>query len=567
MIPQDADAAHDLAVTCCREERLPDAVAALEKAVAFYPRDARLWNDLGAARWLAGSPEAARACFDAAYRLHRDDREVAKNLGRSLMACRDFDGAVPVLRRLVARGGAALQLPLGQALLETWANEEAARQFRAAMEREAERADALAGLSELDIRAFRPHAAAVRLRESVRLLPSQNRHSALARLAHFDPKAGRAEIFEEHRAWGAAYGPAAEGALRRRRRKRGRLRVAYLSGIFEGHHAQLGAIVRRHDLRRFDVYCLHDGRALDDPACQWVDVSELSNAAAASLIRELEIDILVEPDGHFRKGVRLPVFGMRAAAAQIALPLYPGSLGVPGIDYRVTDGVVDPPGCEAHFSERLLRLSEYLPFDPGPLPAARRPRRPSRRPVVFGSFSGMTKIHAGVIDCWARVLLAVPQSRLLIQHRYGRTGSDVNPGIRRRLRAAFARRGVDPARIDLRGWLPRAECVALHNQVDIALDTFPYNGTLTTLHALWMGVPVVTLAGDTSAGRVGMSILSAMGLGELVAGNAAEYVRVAEGLARSGGLGDRIAAGRGDPARYVRELEEAYLQVWRMACA
>ena len=569
--PDDPDAVHRIAVDLCRRSRLPEALALLETTAALNPSHAELWNDLGVARSLSADPAAARSCFETAVRLDPRNGSYVSNLGACLLACKDFRPAASVLRRAFSlTANPDLRLPLATALVNSWDLRAAIGHLRAAARQEesAGAATAHGGIADVQIRTGKPGAAVESLRRSLACEPHAGRHSTLLRLIHYDIRASREEIFREHRLWADRYCPPAAGPPTRSRRHR-RLRIGYVSGIFVGHTTQLGAIVRHHDRARFDVFCFSDENPIPAPACHWIPTGALSNEQLAASIRDHDIDILVECDGHFRHGIRLPIFAGRNAPVQLALPLYPGSPGVPGVDFRVTDAVVDPPDADSCYAERQIRLPLYLPWEPGPL----RPPAPIRRggPIVFGSFSGAAKINAAVIACWAALLRRVPRSRLLLQHYFDRHGrATVNPAVRRHFQTAFARHGVDPSRVDLRGGLPRPEQMLLYHSVDIALDPFPYNGTLTTLSALSMGVPVVTLAGVTSSGRVGKSILSAAGLESLVAADVDDYCRIAAALADDPAarsryrrrVRDAFRSAAWNPATYATALEHAYRQVW-----
>jgi predicted O-linked N-acetylglucosamine transferase (SPINDLY family) len=240
-------------------------------------------------------------------------------------------------------------------------------------------------------------------------------------------------------------------------------------------------------------------------------------------VRADRIDVLVDAAGHFGDH-RLTLFARRPAPVQVSGFGYCGTTGVRAIDYRLTDAWSDPPGdADRHHAERLWRLPHvcwcYRPFEPtpdvGPPPAA------AAGHVTFGCLNNPVKMTDAVVAVWARVLAAVPGSRLLL------LGSAGDPGPGRR----FAARGVDPDRVEVAGRRPRAGYFELHNRIDVGLDPFPFNGDNTLCDAMWMGVPSVALAGAGFAARRGVSHLSAVGLADLVAATADEYVAVAARLA------------------------------------
>jgi predicted O-linked N-acetylglucosamine transferase (SPINDLY family) len=244
------------------------------------------------------------------------------------------------------------------------------------------------------------------------------------------------------------------------------------------------------------------------------------------------------------------------------------------MDYRLTDAWADPPGVsdELH-TENLVRLPHgflcYKPLDDAPevgaVPAI------ANGYVTFGCFNNSAKVNEKVLDAWCGILNDLPNSRLLLKSRQLH-----GPGLHERFRDAFARRGVDPDRVEMLGRVNSTiEHLALYGRVDIALDTFPYNGTTTTCEALWMGVPVVALAGDRHAGRVGVSILTQLGLMDLIADTSRDYVRIAVELAndrtRLSGLRNSLRPRMADSplcdaTSFARAVEDAYRAMWLKWC-
>jgi predicted O-linked N-acetylglucosamine transferase (SPINDLY family) len=295
----------------------------------------------------------------------------------------------------------------------------------------------------------------------------------------------------------------------------------------------------------------------------------MSDDNMATLVRGHGIDILVDLSGHTALN-RLPVFARKPAPVQAAWLGYVTSTGLEAIDYRLTDARADPPGTdESGYTETLLRLPWVTVFEPAAdsppieaLPALAGDR------FTYACLNHLSKVTSEFIALWARILLAVPESRLLV-------GNAGDPGVQQRLVAAFAAHGVAAARLAFRPKLPLRDFLALHREIDLALDTFPYNGGATSCHSLWMGVPFVTLAGDRYMGRMGRSLLEQVGLGDFVARTPDEYVERAVGVARDRGrlgalrasLRDRVAASPLlDAQGFVTGLEAAYRAMWRAWC-
>jgi len=251
---------------------------------------------------------------------------------------------------------------------------------------------------------------------------------------------------------------------------------------------------------------------------------------------------------------------------------YPNTTGLSVIDYRLTDALADPDGADAFVVEKLIRLPEcFLCYGPsGHAPPIEPPPALRNGYVTFGSFNTLPKINESVIETWAAILRTIPEARLLLKNR-----ALADHGTCERYQRLFAEHGVAAHRLDLVAWTTRSsEHLALYNRVDVALDTFPYNGTTTTCEALWMGVPVVSLEGDRHAGRVGVSLLTQTGLTELIAHTADEYTMIAKTLAADTKrlakyrqtLRDRVTASLCNAEVFTHRLEAAYREMWQHWC-
>jgi predicted O-linked N-acetylglucosamine transferase (SPINDLY family) len=284
------------------------------------------------------------------------------------------------------------------------------------------------------------------------------------------------------------------------------------------------------------------------------------------LIRADGIDILVDLAGH-TAGNRLLVFARRPAPVQVSWLGYPGTTGLVAMTHRLTDAHADPPGMtEALHSESLVRLPRsawcFSALDSAPV--APRPHRE----IVFGCFNNFAKVTDPMLRLWAQILAAVPGSSLLLK-----SSAFAEKVTCERVHGLFLAEGIAPERILLRDKVEsQAEHLALYQEMDIALDTYPYHGTTTTCEALWMGVPVVTMEGMSHRSRVGVSLLTNVGLGQLIAASPEEYVRIATSVA--GDLPELEATRRTlrermmdsplmDAPRFARDIESAYQTVWK----
>ena len=387
------------------------------------------------------------------------------------------------------------------------------------------------------------------------------------------------EIYAAHARWGERLVCSPRQPIEPSHKYPGhRLRIGYLSPDYRQHPVAffIEAPLKHHDRARYEIFCYHtDGRV--DPmtrrlkalADHWRWMVAPSEQALEQVIREDRIDILVELSGH-TEGHQLGVLARRVAPVQVTYLGYPNTTGLAAVDYRITDARADPAGqAERVHVEKLVRLPQtFLCYAP-PENVGDVSPSPGRRNgfVTFGSFNNFAKVSPTAIGLWARILAAVPKSRLMIK-----TQGLQDPGLRALFVSLVERAGVDRERVTIiNPTQSHREHMDAYAQMDISLDTFPYHGTTTTLDALWMGVPVVTLAGNRHASRVGLSILATLGLTELVAHSPDEYVAIAVGLAANPakleelrqGLRTRVAESTlTDGKAFTADLERAYQDIW-----
>ena len=392
--------------------------------------------------------------------------------------------------------------------------------------------------------------------------------------AGLDPTA----VFAEHRAWAKAYAePLTANAAPHTndRTPDRRLRVGYVSPHFREHAVNFFTepLLAAHDRRQCEIFCYSDSKVCDDATARlraavdgWRDVHQLSDEQFSALVRQDQIDILVDLTGHIG-GNRLLVFARKPAPVQITYIGYQNTTGMSAMHYRLTDDHADPPGCtDAYYTERLVRLPGsffcYRPDDytleVSPLPAL------GRGAVTFGSFNLFAKVTPHVIETWLDILARVPGSRLRVLANRGGYAEQ-------QLHARAQARGIEPGRVEVFQRLPRIDYLRLMQQVDIALDPFPFNGHTTTCDAVWMGLPVVMLEGQTYASRFGGSVLKNVGLEGLMTKSALAYADAAVALATDlpslarlrGELRPRMAAScLLDFSGFARRVEAAYRQMW-----
>src|SRR6185295_4790054 len=548
---EDGSGLYALGIAALEAHRGDDAIALFRRAVAADAENAEFRCALGAAHFRYGRPQEAAAIFRAGLALDPGHEQMRFNLASALLVMEEYESALDELQHLDARGCVLprLQATLGYVECQLGRNRAGLRSLRRAL-----------ALHPDDTEAHR------------NLLLAMNYSSEL----------GAAEIAAEHRRFGHLHEQPAGAAPIDAAWPR-RLRVGYVSPDFRAHVVAsfMWPILARHDRERFEVHCYYTHRAVDEAtrglralAEHWADCAELSEKDLAARIRADRIDILVDLSGHTGKS-RLGSFALRPAPVQVTYLGYANTTGMRAVDYRITDARADPPGdADALHVERLLRLPKtFLCYRPGPdvipvapLPAARAGA------VTFGCFNNFQKLSERFVEAAARLLIAAPESRLLLKAKPLGLRS-----IADELRGRFLRHGIDGRRLELRGWEANVENhLAAYSEVDIALDSFPYNGTTTSCEALWMGVPVITLRGERHAARVGASLLHTLGLDEFIARDEQEFVAIAARLAADlRRLADLRAGMRQrmrdsplmDEAGFVGDLERAYLEIWRARLA
>ena len=403
-------------------------------------------------------------------------------------------------------------------------------------------------------------------------------HSAWLLHRHYSAEQGPHALAAAHRAFGERFPAPSMPAMIEPSPER-KLRIGYLSPHFSRHSVGncIEPVLQHHDRAAFDITCYSLHPQADDAtvrmrwlADHWTDAAGLSDAELEQCIRDDGIDILIDLAGHSALN-RLALMATRPAPVQVTWLGYPDTTGLMTMDYRLTDPIADPVDqTDPLHTETLIRLpGVFLCYRP---PADAPPVSTiSRDTVTFGSFNNLDQLSSATLALWSSVLTAVPGSRLLLKSSRFRFSA-----TKERLIEAFTAHGIAAERLQLEAWCDeRRAHLAAYAEIDIALDTFPCNGRTTTCEALWMGVPVVTRAGAVHRSRLGASLLSQVGLLDLIADSDAGFVAAAAALARDAPqrrllratLRDRMATA---PLRnerlFTQRLEEALRGVWRTWC-
>ncbi len=520
------------------------AIRLLESAVAIKPASGALHVELGSLLHASGRADEARSHFESAFAADPRSPQICARLGDNLRSRGEVQRARELLERSLVLDPGLGEAHVAMAFLCAELGEDAA--------------------SDEHFERARKVGAVTHEAESAWLFFLLYRESAtpaMLRAAH-EEVGSRIEGGAPPEPFSVSRPPARP------------LRVGYASADFRGHVVALFMehLIREHDRTRVEIELVSSTTRHDEITARFAALAPLhafegcTTNEFVTRVRALDLDLLVDLSGH-TDGHRLAALAARVARVQATYLGYPATTGLSAIDYRITDALSDPPGSEDEFVEQLYRLPEVswayapstnvsssLPVDHGD-------------DIVFGCFNRRAKLSAGVLGAWRSILEQRPRARLILKAR----GFD-DPGAQRRVADAL---GADRMkRVTFKPWVPSARGVyEAYREVDVALDTSPYNGTTTTCDALWMGVGVITLRGSTAPSRVGNALLSAVGLDDLAASDVPGYVRAALALAddsdrrrelRSSLRPRLLASPLGNPSRLARQLEDAFVAMTSM---
>jgi predicted O-linked N-acetylglucosamine transferase (SPINDLY family) len=583
--PTFAEVYNNLGVALQEQGKLEEALACYRRALEIKPDFAEAHCSLGNALDKQGRLDEAVGCFRRALQINPHYAEAYSKLGNTLGKQRQPDEAVACFRRAVELkpNFAEAHYNFGNFFKEQGKLEEAIGCYRRALEIKPTLAEAHLNLGVALKDQGNMDEAIVACQQAMRVNPNYvQAHSNLVYDLRFSPDYDAKAIYEEHLRWNARHAAALARSIRSHSNDRDpqrRLRIGYVSPNF-WHHAEAFFIVpllAGHDHQTFEIFCYADVSRPDRITAQlrtcadvWRDIAGLTDEQLSQLVRQDGIDILVDLTMHMACS-RLLAFARKPAPVQVCWLAYQGTTGLATMDYRLTDQYVDPPGLyDRYYVEESIRLPDAFGcYDPltteaalSALPALDHGR------ITFGSLNNFCKVNPPVLGLWSQVLKAVDGSRLLLRAAEG--------SHRGRTLRFLEEEGIAPERVTFVGWQPHSQYLELYRQIDIGLDTLPYNGQTTTLDSLWMGVPVITLVGQTAVGRAGMSLLTNLGRPELIAESPEQFVRIARELAgdlprlgklRSSLRGQMQNSPLMDGRRFARHVEAAYRQMWQRWCA
>jgi protein O-GlcNAc transferase len=552
--PEFAEAYYNLGNIFIDKKQLDLAVFNYRKSLLINPHYAEAYNNLGFIFKTKGQYHEALSCYKQALQYKPKSADVYFNLGTVLLIEDQLVEAISSFKKAIEINPKMLQpyKMLGHLLHTIGETTEAETQIRHVLEIDPADADS---------------------------------YSLFLLYMHYNPLYEAKTIFHEHLQFAKHCAESLSDAIVAHTNDRSptrRLRVGYVSPDFRKQSVGffIEPILASHNHHDFEIFCYHNLSDEDEMtermkgyADHWRNIVDISDDEVSELVRNDNIDILVDLSGHTGSG-RILVFAHKPAPVQISWIGYPNTTGLSTMDYKIVDNFTDPAGMTDHlYTEKLIRLPAsflcYLPYKDSPevgeLPAVKNGF------ITFGSFNILAKISPEVIRVWSDILRTIPNSRLIMKAR----NLHDSPTVRSFLNH-FTEQGIDSERIELISRTPTyREHLAIYNRIDIALDTFPYNGTTTTFEAMWMGVPVVTLEGETHVSRVGVSLLTNVGLRDLVGKTKEHYTDITIDLANHlntlhslrNSLRQRMKQSPlTDIKQFTMNIEDIYRQIWKIWC-
>jgi protein O-GlcNAc transferase len=578
--PENGVFHHSLATLYRTTGKPEQAASCYRQAAILKPTWAQAYFDLGLVLEEQKQFQGAMDAYQCALTINPDFFEVTEAVGALFQTCDQHEKSLPFLQKAILERPELPELHyrLGYSLYKLGAIEQAIHYFQLCLQYDSEYFLAYNGLGSSYLEQGKVEEALQYFRKAIAWHPSAyGEHSNLLLCSHYSPYLSSDYIFFEHKKWADTHTNYLLPLSQPPMQKAYPFRIGYISPDLRSHPVTcfFEPILQHHNREKFEVYCYANVRQPDETTFRlqkmaqgWHFIDEMTDEQVAEQIQADQIDILVDLAGHTANH-RLRVMAFKPAPVQVTYLGYPDTTGMSQIDYRLVDAWTDPEEQTQKYSETLVRLpngflcyappEDYPDISPSPLL--------KNATITFGSFNNLVKLNEPVLALWAEILRAAPQGKLLLKTPRILDHASAEIWLRR-----FVKCGIPENRIELLPYQPhRGQHLEAYKLIDIALDPFPYNGTTTTCEALWMGVPVITLAGNTHASRVGVSLLSRLGLEELIAVSKEDYVHkaitLAQDLERLTSFREMIRPWMAmsslcDGQNFTRTLEETYKTLW-----
>ncbi|MCP4252934.1 MAG: tetratricopeptide repeat protein [Candidatus Scalindua sp.] len=535
--PENPDYYYNLGIVLSALEKWKEAIHAYRQAIRLKPDYFEALNNLGNILREHSNTDSAIEIYNKALKLKPDCVEVWNNLGNVLKVQGKIENAIENYKKAIQikPNYAEAWNNLGSAISAQNRFKDAIEHYRHALKLKPDYAEAwsnLGGVMEI-IGEF--NTSIESYRQALKYKPIA--FSNLLYLLSYNVVCSPEQILEEHRNWGRIHEEKQKTdnfSHTKSTDPNKRLRIGYVSSDFRKHALSFffEPILKNHDKSHVETYCYSNVNEPDDiterlktMADEWCSTLEMNDSEVAQKIYDDKIDILIDLAGHTAKN-RLIIFSYKPAPVQITYLGYCNTTGLKSMDYWITDTVLHPEDTVELAAEDIVRLQRCWTCYQPPVDAPEvKPDMPANKIITFGSFNNVSKLNKKVIECWSQLLKDVANSRLVLKAR-----QLADPFIQERISTQFAQNGINNEQLTLLPSTP--SYMADYNRIDIALDTFPRTGGVTTADSLWMGVPVITLAGQRYIERQGASILKAIGLDELITSTPEEYIAKAVTLAK-----------------------------------
>ncbi|MBF0194323.1 MAG: tetratricopeptide repeat protein [Magnetococcales bacterium] len=585
--PDYIEALTNLGVVLKDSGNLLDAIASNEKAITINPDYAPAYNNLGLAMQAQQKIPEAITYYQKAIAIKGDYVETLSNLGDAYCVQGNFNEAIVTLQKAISFNPsfATAYYNLGNAQVYMGKLDDSIASFKKAISIQSDYAQAHSNLGKAYSDQCKLDEAIACFKQAILLQPDMvQTYSNLLLCSQYIYSQNLDNLLALHKE--CANIPALSIAQqcfvhKNNKNPNRKLRIGFVSADF-GHHPIgyfLSGFFERHNNKEIEIICYSD-RIADDItdlmrgyADEWFETKQLLDDELAKKIYSDEIDILVDLAGHTAHN-RLKIFAKKPAPIQVSWAGYVGTTGLPAMDWLIADKYYVTHEEDKFYTESIIRLADswasYTPPQYAPL-VYKNSYRETNSGFVLANFGNPSKINETMLGVWSQILNSCPEASLLLIYK----GMD-DPANVKRITGYFANSGIDINRVKIEGYIPHSELLDRYKSVDLALDSIPYSGGLTTMEALWMGVPVVTTVGSTFAGRHAQSILMCVGLAELVTKSLPEYADLVVDLIKTPKRLNRIRSGLSnkvansplcDHKRFTIDLTAQFRKIWQNWCS
>ena len=614
--PKNADALHLSGLAAQEMGEYDEAVKNIQKAIKISPKNPTFNYNLGLVYFEQKNYQSAIKSYEKAVKIKPDYFEALNNIGMVYNTTGNFNDAVIYFKKAleIKPDYSSAMNNLGTVYKQTAQYEKALEYYKKAVLSDPKNAQAHNNLADIYKDKGQLDDAFIHLKKAIEMRPDYiqaynnlgviykeqtelkkaldcfkyaieikpdffQAHSNYLRLLNYFPDTNQSFIFEEHKKFGQICKsvPVYKNYLNSKDLSK-KLCIGYVSPDFKRHSVAffIESILKHHDSNSFKIICYSNVSAPDEIterlqllAHEWKNIYKMDDNQICEMIYNDKVDILIDLAGHTRNN-SLTVFAQKPAPVQVTYLGYPNTTGLKTIDYRLTDIHSDPIEFDKYYTEKQIRIpGGFLCFQPEKnSPIVKELPAIKNNYITFGSFNHISKINETLIKIWSKILLSVPDSKLILK-----SNAFNDPKTKEKYIKFFEDNEVSTTRLTMTGLINSLnDHLDYYNKIDISLDTFPYNGTTTSLESLWMGVPFVALNGNTHASRVGVSILKCIGFDDFIADSKGTYIAKAVFLSKDLQLLSKLRnnlrnillqSNLMNPENFVKNLENIYKKMWQ----